>query len=280
VRTNRMIVSSLLGLVVISILLCPTVSSAQYTPTTSITRLSFPSQVTNGSARVSFLVSYVMGGYSRLDVYIWDLDAQRIQAGIASPSPDTCPVNSNSNCLLYMAPYSVGVESMIFQLNLSSGTHHFEARASITDSNNAPIGSTSSQHQFSIIASSNTTTTQSLSITTQIAASQSYQAVPQETQQQTTQSSETLPANSSPLSLPPSLLWVALALSIVSVIASLVVLLRPPRRFEKVVFEEDGSLQKVDREFTSSKSAMFCRYCGVRIPRDSKFCQECGAKLA
>jgi ribosomal protein L40E len=29
----------------------------------------------------------------------------------------------------------------------------------------------------------------------------------------------------------------------------------------------------------SSKTTMFCKECGAKIPRDSDFCEECGSKL-
>jgi hypothetical protein len=258
----------------------PAASSAQYTPVTSISQLDFPNQVTNGSpAVVMFAVTFAMGGYSHLEAYIWDGVSQTFQAASASASPNTCSTNTNSECRVYIVPYSVGVESFVFHLNLSSGTHQLEARASITDSNYVTINGTASRQHFSIMVSS-TVATQIQSTTSTVLESQSYEAVPQETSQQTSQSTMPLEANFNLTNTTAAVLWIALALSITSVITSVIVLLRPPRRFEKVVFEEDGSIQKTDHQFPLTKATMFCRYCGVRIPRDSKFCQECGATLA
>jgi len=276
VRAKRVWVSSLLLAVAVTVaLVIPTAISAQYTPTTSISQLNFPNQIMSGTpVTVTFVVSYSMAGYSDLGAYIWDRDSQTSPAGNASASPHNCIPNESPGCFAYLLPYSVGIDSFVFRLNLSVGSYHFEVRASITDANLKPISSTTSKQDFSIAVVSQSIVAQSQSSVTQLTQSQPYQVLSQQASQSSTE------VNSSGMVNFVGLLWVALALSAIGVATGFVLLYRL-RRLERVEEESIGATltQNPIQRLTQTKTTMFCRHCGVRIPRDSKFCQECGAKL-
>ena len=276
-KSRRLWVISIL-VMTIAVILIPNTASAQYTPTTSIGQLYYPNQVTSGNlATVTFVVSYSMGGYSTLAVNLWDRGAKTFEAANSSASPKGCIPNENSGCFVRTIPYSVGVEFFVFHMHLMSGTYKLEVRTTITDDFLRAINSTASRKDFSIIVSPTTTTAQSQGVVSQATVSEPYQAISQE---ETLSSSPTVVASGERMDF-VGLIWVALLLSIVGIGASFLLLHRLTRLERVEQQDTDPTLTEGHTQrFSQTKATMFCRQCGVRIPRDSKFCQECGYKLA